>query len=55
MKFNEDKMKRGDFLKLCWAGLIGLLAIKGSGILNRLPQQGLKEARFYRSADTLLG
>lgn len=48
-------MKRSDFLKMCLAGLAGLLSLKGLKIFESMGHKSLKEARFYRSADTLLG
>ena len=45
-------MKRSDFLKMCLAGLAGAFGLRGLKIFGNT---GLKEARFYRSADTLLG
>jgi hypothetical protein len=49
------EMKRSDFLKMCLAGLTGALALRWLKIFDSVNAQNLKEARFYRSADTLLG
>jgi hypothetical protein len=49
------EMKRSDFLKMCLAGLAGAFALRGLKILDSVDPKNLKEARFYRSADTLLG
>ena len=48
-------MKRSDFLKMCLAGLAGAFGLQGLKVFNGIGQKSLKEARFYRSADTLLG
>ncbi len=48
-------MKRSDFLKMCAAGLAGILALKWFKAFDGIDPRSLKEARFYRSADTLLG
>ena len=48
-------MKRSDFLKMCLAGLAGILGLRGLQALSGIGHKSLKEARFYRSADTLLG
>ena len=48
-------MKRSDFLKICGAGLAGIFAMGWLKLFNNAGSHGLKEARFYRSADTLLG
>ena len=45
-------MKRSEFLKMCAAVLAGIMGLGG---LKAFRPAALKEARFYRSADTLLG
>jgi hypothetical protein len=48
-------MKRSDFLKMCLVGLIGMISLPKFKIFDGLNNKKLKEARFYKSADTLLG
>jgi hypothetical protein len=48
-------MKRSDFLKICFAALVSALALKWLKIFDQADHHGLKEARFYRSCDTLPG
>jgi hypothetical protein len=49
------EMKRSDFLKMCLTGLAGAMALRWLKVFDNADHNGLKEARFYRSADTLLG
>ena len=49
------EMKRSDFLKMCLAGLAGAIALRWLKIFDNVSTKHVKEARFYRSADTLLG
>lgn len=48
-------MKRRDFLKMCLVALAGTISLPRLRIFESLDGKKLKEARFYRSADTLLG
>ncbi len=48
-------MNRRDFLKICWISLAGVLALRGIKLFDPLTRKNLHAARFYKSADTLLG
>ncbi len=48
-------MKRRNFLKLCLGGLTGIFMNNWLKPFNAPKGPNLKEARFYRSADTLAG
>ena len=48
-------MKRSDFLKICLTGLTAMLALRWLKLFDSVDGHGLKEARFYKSADTFLG
>ncbi len=49
------EMKRRNFLKICLGGLTGIFLSGWLKPFNVVKAPGLKEARFYRPADTLAG
>jgi hypothetical protein len=49
------EMKRSDFLKICLAAMAGAFTLNWLKIFRDPDHKNLKEARFYRSADTLAG
>ncbi len=48
-------MQRRDFLKICLMTLAGMFVFKWLRPFGSWEPSSLKEARFYRSAETLAG